>query len=79
VFTTAEEGYVPTFRQVVQLNDDDIELIQQALAVNRDSGNNQPVMAVTEKIKRVLSIETDMPPVKFLYTIVKDYSHITSR
>jgi uncharacterized RDD family membrane protein YckC len=78
VFTVAEESYLPVFNQVVQLNDGDIELIQQALEVNRNSGNYQPVLAVTEKVKTNLGIQTELPPVKFLYTIVKDYGHITA-
>lgn len=78
VFTVAEENYVPVFSQVIQLNDGDIELIQQALEVNRSSGNYQPVLAVTEKVKSSLGIQTDLPPVKFLYTLVKDYGYITA-
>ncbi|MCB0487003.1 MAG: RDD family protein [Cyclobacteriaceae bacterium] len=79
IFVKAEEDYVPTFAQVIQLTENDIELIQRALEVNRDQGNSQPVLAVTEKIKTLLGIKTDLPPVKFLYTIVKDFNHITSR
>jgi uncharacterized RDD family membrane protein YckC len=79
VFTLASEDYVPVFHQVALLTDRDIELIQQALELNRTTGNDRPVMAVTEKIKSLLGIQTDMPPVKFLYTIVKDYGHITAR
>ncbi|MDL5046750.1 RDD family protein [Oscillatoria amoena NRMC-F 0135] len=79
VFTLASEDYVPVFHQAGQLRDQDIELIQQALDLNRTTGNDRPVMAVTEKIKTLLGIQTDLPPVKFLYTIVKDYGHITSR
>ncbi|MBX2960981.1 MAG: RDD family protein [Cyclobacteriaceae bacterium] len=78
VFTLTEDAYSPVFQQVVQLNDQDIELIQQALEVNRTTGNSVPVMAVTEKVKNTLGIQTDLPPVKFLYTIVKDYGHITA-
>ncbi|MEJ0057375.1 MAG: RDD family protein [Bacteroidota bacterium] len=79
VFVPQEAEYVPSFPQVVQLNENDIELIRRALEVNRTSGNSQPVMAVTEKIKSLLGIETDMAPVKFLYTVVKDFQHLTSR
>jgi uncharacterized RDD family membrane protein YckC len=79
LFTIAEEQYTPIFQQVTLLNDQDIEIIQQALAVNRESGNIQPVMAVTDKIKSLLNIQTDLPPVKFLYTVLKDYSHLTAR
>lgn len=78
VFTVSEDTYTPVFHQVIQLNDQDIEVIQQALEVNRTTGNSVPVMAVTEKVKNRLGIQTDLPPVKFLYTIVKDYGHITA-
>jgi uncharacterized RDD family membrane protein YckC len=78
VFVPTEEKYTPTFTQVVSLSENDIELIQRALEVNRDQGNIQPVMIITGKIKTLLNIQTDMPPVKFLYTIIKDYQHITA-
>jgi uncharacterized RDD family membrane protein YckC len=78
VFTVPDEQYTPVFPQVTQLTDHDVEVIQQALDVNRTSGNNQPVLAVTGKVKSLLNIQTDMPPVKFLYTILKDYSHLTA-
>ena len=79
VFVAQEVAYVPTFPQVIQLNERDIELVQRALEVNLESGNSQPVMAITEKIKSLLGIQTDLPPVKFLYTIIKDFQHLTSR
>jgi len=78
VFVTPEEIHVPTFTQVTQLSDKDIELIQRALEVNRDHGNGQPVMVITQKIKTLLGIQTDLPPVKFLYTIIKDYNSLTT-
>lgn len=78
IFVTTDEGHVPTFSQVSQLSSNDIELIQRALEVNREQGNIQPVMVLTEKIKSMLAIQSDMPPVKFLYTIIKDYNRLTA-
>jgi uncharacterized RDD family membrane protein YckC len=78
VFVPVEEQYIPTFTQVINLSEKDIELIQRALEVNRDQGNIQPVMIITDKIKTLLNIQTDLPPVKFLYTIIKDYQTITA-
>lgn len=78
VFVEPEEQYTPVFSQVVSLSERDIELVQRALEANRDQGNMQPVIVVTDKIKSLLNIETDMPPVKFLYTIIKDYQTITA-
>jgi len=79
IFVTPGEGHVPTFGQVIQLTENDIALVQRALEVNRDQGNAQPVMEVTERIKSLLGIQSDLPPVKFLYTIIKDFNHITSK
>ncbi|WP_333818914.1 RDD family protein [Ohtaekwangia sp.] len=78
VFTLAEDDYVPQFPAVAMLSDRDVELIQQALEVYRKHDNIQPVMLITEKIKRMLSIETDMTFENFLTTILKDYSKVTS-
>jgi uncharacterized RDD family membrane protein YckC len=79
VFVAAEEEYQPTFNQAIQLSDKDIEIIQRALEVNRDHGNAKPMLAVAEKIKSQLGIQTDLPPVKFLYVLIKDFNHLTSR
>lgn len=78
VFVTASDNYQPVFAQVTQLSTRDIELIQRALEANRDQGNLQPVMLVTDRIKEMLGIQTDLPPVQFLYTVVKDFNHLTS-
>jgi len=79
VFVVADTAYQPVFTQAIQLNESDIDLIQRALEVNRDLGNVQPMLVITEKLKTRLGIQTDLPPVKFLYTLIKDFNHLTSR
>ncbi len=79
VFVVADSAYQPVFTQAIQLNESDIDLIQRALEVNRDLGNVQPMLVITEKLKTQLGIQTDLPPVKFLYTLIKDFNHLTSR
>ncbi len=78
IFVPAEQEYVPTFNQAIQLNEKDIEIIQRALEVNRDQGNPQPMLAVVNKLKSQLGIQTDLPPVKFLYVLIKDFNFLTS-
>ena len=77
-FITHEEEYIASFPEVVNLSEKDIELVQRALETNRDQGNIKPAVLVTEKIKELLKIKSDMPPIKFLYTIVKDYQKLTA-
>jgi uncharacterized RDD family membrane protein YckC len=79
VFVTAEEKYEPTFSQVIALSDRDVELIQQALEVNRVHQNPKPMLMAAERVKSLLGIQTDMPTIKFLYTIIKDFNHYASR
>jgi uncharacterized RDD family membrane protein YckC len=79
VFISTEETYKPLFPQVIQLESQDIELIQRALEANQIHGNSKPVLMVTEKLKTLLGIQTDLPPMEFLYTLVKDYNHLNSR
>jgi|688.fasta_scaffold13433_7 uncharacterized RDD family membrane protein YckC len=78
VFVSPENNYEVSFPQAVQLNSSDIELIQRSLEINRDLGNQKPMLAITEKVKTQLGVKTDMPPIKFLYVLIKDYNHLTS-
>jgi uncharacterized RDD family membrane protein YckC len=78
VFVSPENNYEVSFPQAVQLNSSDIELIQRSLEINRDLGNQKPILAITEKVKTQLGVKTDMPPIKFLYVLIKDYNHLTS-
>ena len=76
---TVEENYVPHYPQVINLSDADIEVIQRVLKVYRDSGNMQPALVTVEKMKEVLEVSNEMPPLQFLYTLVKDYRFLTAR
>lgn len=74
-----EENYQPVFPQATLLTDGHVEIIRQALDVYRNTGNDKPLAAVTEKVKQITGIQTDMPPVKMLYTLLEDYARLTAR
>ncbi|MEQ8477999.1 RDD family protein [Fulvivirga sp.] len=75
----ADEHYVVTFPQVTQLSPEQIRLINQALEANRENAIREPAIRLSEKVQGLLNIQTDMPPIKFLYMVVKDYQYLTSR
>jgi len=79
ILKSLEDDYIVQFPQVINLKDQDIKLIKEALNVNVQLGNPKPIAILTNKIKSMLGIESDMPPVNFLYTIIKDYQHVTSQ
>lgn len=78
MFVTTPDSYSPVFSEAQQLRSQDIEIIQRALAAERDHGNERPVMAIAQKIKALLNIETDMPDAEFLHTVVRDYNHLNA-
>lgn len=72
------DNYVAEFPQVVNLSDKDILIIKEALEANVQLGNEKPILLIAEKLKKLYGIETSLSPSQFLYTIMKDYHHITS-
>lgn len=74
-----EEAYEPHFPQVSRLSEQDIALIRETLTTYRLTANSQPVQLMAEKAQALLNIQTDMPPIKLLHTLVKDYEHLSTR
>lgn len=71
--------YKPVFTEARHLSDEEANIIKEALKVNKEQANLQPAVAVTQKVKEHLNIESDLPPIKFLYTVLKDYNYFTSQ
>lgn len=78
IFITPESTHSLTFVQVADLSDRDIELIHRALEVMRQHDNDEPVLALTDKIKARLGIQSNLSAEDFLNTIVKDYTIVMS-
>ncbi|HTF16459.1 MAG TPA: RDD family protein [Chryseolinea sp.] len=78
IFIAPEETHTPTFAQVADLSDRDIELIHRALDAMRHHDNDEPVLVITEKIKSRLGIQSNLSAVDFLNTIIKDYGMLMS-
>jgi hypothetical protein len=74
-----DENYKIVFSQVHNLTDKDISIIKAALYKNLETANYDQINNLTGKTKEVLGIESNMPPVAFLKTIIKDYAHIEEK
>lgn len=73
-----DPDYQVSFPQVKRLNDKQIDLIRRTLQMRKAGLNGQATIELDKKIRNLLKIEEEMPPVKLLYTIVKDYEHLHS-
>ena len=74
-----EEEYEVQFPQVSRLTEQDIALIRETLRNYRLTANTMPVKVMSDKAQKLLDIETDMPPIKLLHTLVKDYEYVNTR
>ena len=73
------QEHVLQFPQVKRLNDKQVEIIRKSLKMRRDGLEGHAADDVADKIKAFFNIEADLPTVKFLYTILRDYEYIHSR
>lgn len=76
---SVEEDHQPTYPEVVNLRDQDIDIIMRVIHTYRESGQTAPLAATAHKIQDLLNIQSDLRPLQFLYTVVRDYKYLTSR
>jgi len=74
------ETYEARFKDVLHLNDREIELIHEVLTSYYQTGNAALIYTMAAKTKAhiVVSIPEGMNELQFLETILKDYKHLTS-
>ena len=74
------EEYEPLFKEVVHLNDRDIELIHEVLTSYYQTGNADLIYTMAAKTKAhiLVNIPAGMNELQFLETVLKDYNHLTA-
>jgi uncharacterized RDD family membrane protein YckC len=77
VFLEVADSYIPSFPQIMQLSDKDINAIKNILDTARKKGDFQLAEMAAGKIKNHLKIETTMPSFDFLDTLLKDYNYLS--
>lgn len=74
-----QDQHEPSFPQVTMLNDQDIQKIRQ---LYKDAVNNRKhkvILKLSIKIKEVTGITSDLKPMVFVDTIIKDYYYYTQQ
>lgn len=77
VFREVADNYVPSFPQIMQLSDKDINAMKNILETARKKGDFHMAANAAEKIKNHLKIETDLSPFDFLDVLLKDYNYLS--
>jgi uncharacterized RDD family membrane protein YckC len=79
VFQEIADNYVPSYPQIMQLNDKDINAIKSILETARKKGDFNMAEAASEKIKGHLQIDSPLSPFDFLDLLLKDYNYLSTK
>ncbi len=77
IFQEVADTYTPSFPQIMQLSDRDINAIKSILETSRKKNDYSMAMAAADKIKNHLQINSDMDPYDFLDVLLKDYNYLS--
>jgi uncharacterized RDD family membrane protein YckC len=78
VFLNIAETYRPSFPQVMQLSDRDMNSLKSILDTAKKRGDFNLALMASDKIKNHLNIETSLSPFDFLEILLKDYNYLSA-
>ena len=73
------DSYVPSYPQIMQLSDKDINAIKSILETSRKKNDYNMAESACYKIKSHLKIESTLPPFDLLDTLLKDYNYLSTK
>ena len=73
------DEYKPVYPQMVNLSDKDINIVKEVLKTRRNQRDHQNLHLLAAKLQETLDIKSNMQPLEFLETIVKDYTYYHTR
>ena len=77
-FLDIGHDYVPSFPQVMQLSDRDMNSLKSILDTARKREDYNLAEMASEKIRNHLQIQTTLPAFEFLEVLLKDYNYLST-
>ncbi len=77
IFQDISDQYIPSFPQVMQLSDRDINSLKSILDTAKKRHDYSLAEKASEKIKNHLHIETNLSAFDFLEILLKDYNYLS--
>ncbi len=73
------EDYAPKFPQVTIFMDAEMQTIKELYDSSKRKGDHQVILSLSDRIKRVTDIVTDLKPIDFVDVVIKDYNYYTQQ
>lgn len=72
-------GYSPKYPQVTLFKDREIQTIKELYDAAKRNGDHNIIVSLSDQVKKVTEIVTDLKPVEFVDIIIKDYNYYTQQ
>ena len=79
VFKEVESTYQPSYPQVMQLSDRDVNTLKSIIENVKKKNDYDLSMRIAERIKSKLKMDSDQDSLDFLETLLKDYNYYSTR
>ncbi len=71
--------YSPKFPQVTIFKDREMQTIKELYDAAKRNGDHNVIVSLSDQIKKVMEIVTDLKPVEFVDIVIKDYNYYTQQ
>lgn len=71
--------YVPKFPQVTIFIDREMQTIKELFTSAKRNGDHNVILSLSERIKKVTGINTELKPIDFVGVVIDDYSFYTQQ
>ncbi len=73
------EDYKPTFSQVTVFKDNEMQIIKELFDSAKRNGDHKVIISLSEQIKKVTDINTELKAIDFVDVVIKDYNFYTQQ
>ena len=73
------EDYSPNFPQVTVFKDREMQTIKELYTSAKRNGDHNIILSLSERIKKVTGIQTELKPIDFVSIVIDDYSFYTQQ
>ncbi len=73
------EDYSPKFPQVTIFKDREMQTIKELFDSAKRNGDHNVILSLSNRIKKVTDITSDLKPIEFVDIVIKDYNYYTQQ
>ena len=78
IFRSLKEDYIPSFPEIMQLSDRDVNALKGILDTSKKEKDHSLALRAAEKLQDHLKIQSNLPPIEFLEVLLQDYNYLST-